>query len=282
MNVMPNRGLTLLFVAALALLAGASLAAAMGDVDSEDRLQTSVTLFVGQPDADTKKGPSVTIVPGTVVLADTHDVDENVDLALLRARLQETYRLAELRTLETKALSMALDREENIRIKEIGVEVGLTLLGFDDALATYHVRIADSGHLVATPVVSVERGGRAIVGGQDEGGRSYFFVLVAPPDVRAADTPLKQTFTPPEIIDMVHPVYPEEARDEKTEGRVILQGIIEKDGTVRELKVLKSPSGLLSEAALAAVKKWRYEPARTTDGKPVRVHWTMAVSFALQ
>ncbi|MDA8020982.1 MAG: TonB family protein [Thermoanaerobaculia bacterium] len=84
----------------------------------------------------------------------------------------------------------------------------------------------------------------------------------------------------PERVHYVDPVYPDIARRARVEGAVILEAIIAKDGTVRDLRVLKSRPFQLTEAALDAVKKWRYSVS-TLNGKPVEVKMTVTVIFSL-
>jgi len=85
----------------------------------------------------------------------------------------------------------------------------------------------------------------------------------------------------PKRIFSPDPHYPEEARHARVQGVVILQTIIDKAGGVTDIKVLKGlPSGL-TEAAVEAVSKWRFEPA-TLEGKPVAVYYLVTVSFSVQ
>ncbi len=85
----------------------------------------------------------------------------------------------------------------------------------------------------------------------------------------------------PKRIYSPDPHYPEEARHARVQGVVILQTIIDTSGNVTDVKVLKGlPSGL-TEAAVEAVSKWRFEPA-TLEGKPVAVYYLVTVSFSVQ
>ena len=85
----------------------------------------------------------------------------------------------------------------------------------------------------------------------------------------------------PKRVFSPDPHYPEEARHARVQGVVILQTIINKLGNVTDVKVLKGlPSGL-TEAAVEAVSKWRFEPA-TLEGKPVAVYYLVTVSFSVQ
>ena len=58
----------------------------------------------------------------------------------------------------------------------------------------------------------------------------------------------------------VQPIYPDEAKRALVEGNVMLAVIIDKDGTTQDPRVIDSASPLLNEAALKAVKQWRYRP----------------------
>src|SRR5881628_2732026 len=78
--------------------------------------------------------------------------------------------------------------------------------------------------------------------------------------------------TNPELIpkSKVKPTYPEIARKAKVSGQVILQAVVRKDGSVGDIQVLRSPGSKFGfdEAAIAAVKQWRYKPG-LQNGKPV-------------
>ena len=76
--------------------------------------------------------------------------------------------------------------------------------------------------------------------------------------------------------------YPQEARDKEIEGRVFVKFVIEKDGSVSDVKVAKGIGGGCDEEAVRVVKampKWK--PGKQ-DGKTVRVSYTMPFFFKLQ
>lgn len=81
------------------------------------------------------------------------------------------------------------------------------------------------------------------------------------------------------ILHKVSPKYPKEARKKHVEGVVRMHAIIGKDGAIRELTVI-SGDQLLTDAALKAVRQWRYTPM-ILNGEPVEVDTTIDVSFAL-
>ncbi len=87
--------------------------------------------------------------------------------------------------------------------------------------------------------------------------------------------------TPPVARETASPVYPELARRAHVEGVVVLEAIIGTDGSVRDARILRSASPLLEAAALEAVRRWRYEPARI-GARPVSVYLSVVVTFALR
>ena len=73
--------------------------------------------------------------------------------------------------------------------------------------------------------------------------------------------------------------YPACGLDNKIEGKVILQFIVEKNGEISALKVVRSPDECLSKAALEYVKQWpKWEPAKVND-KPVSCLFTLPIEY---
>jgi protein TonB len=81
------------------------------------------------------------------------------------------------------------------------------------------------------------------------------------------------------IINKTPPVYPQLAKSARVQGVVHLAAIISKDGTIQELHSLGGPA-LLIQAAMDAVKTWRYKPTML-NGEPVQVETTIDVNFTL-
>jgi len=84
---------------------------------------------------------------------------------------------------------------------------------------------------------------------------------------------------PPRLIKKVNPVYPEAAKAAGVEGIVILEVETDEQGNVVRTALLRSVP-LLDQAAIDAVKQWKYEPA-IIDGKPTGIIFTVTVSFRL-
>jgi TonB family protein len=113
------------------------------------------------------------------------------------------------------------------------------------------------------------------------------------PTVRTACDPSWPTFPPqavpappggklPEKLAHTEPGYPEQARVRRQSGRVLLQVSVDARGQVGALHVLqvKPPGFGFEEAALDAVRRWRYSPARTAEGQAVDHPLTVFVEFS--
>jgi periplasmic protein TonB len=85
----------------------------------------------------------------------------------------------------------------------------------------------------------------------------------------------------PNKLSAPQPQYTEIARKARIQGVVIVQAIIDKQGNVTDVKVLKGLPMGLDQAAVDAIRKWKFEPA-TLNGKPVDVYYNLTVNFTLQ
>jgi protein TonB len=74
------------------------------------------------------------------------------------------------------------------------------------------------------------------------------------------------------------PTYCEEERKAKTEGTVMLRGIIERDGCLTNLSVLQHVTPCLDAAALKAARGWVFAPA-SRKGLAVRVSYDLSIHF---
>jgi protein TonB len=124
----------------------------------------------------------------------------------------------------------------------------------------------------------------AVPGGMPHGTSGGFVGLPAPPPAPApqATGPVRPggDVDPPTKIRDARPVYPAIAIAAKVEGAVIIEAILTREGTVRDARVLRSVP-LLDQAALDAVRQWRYTPT-TLNGVPVEVIMTVTVVFTLR
>jgi protein TonB len=75
------------------------------------------------------------------------------------------------------------------------------------------------------------------------------------------------------------PQYPAIAKAARIQGIVVLQATISKSGSIQNLRVISGPP-MLQQAAMDAVRSWRYQPY-LLNGEPVEVETTMNVVFNL-
>lgn len=84
----------------------------------------------------------------------------------------------------------------------------------------------------------------------------------------------------PQRIVYKAPVYPQAAVAARLEGIVILEAVIDAQGVVQDVKVLRSLP-MLDRAAIEAVQQWRYQPTRL-NGQAIPIIMTVTVNFSLR
>ena len=84
----------------------------------------------------------------------------------------------------------------------------------------------------------------------------------------------------PQLVHKVDPEYSEAARKSKFQGVVVLSVVVQKDGTVRDIRVIRSLGLGLDEKAIEAVKQWRFRPGER-GGQAVDVMASVEVIFRL-
>ncbi len=85
---------------------------------------------------------------------------------------------------------------------------------------------------------------------------------------------------PPVVIGTIAPEYPEFARRAKQQGTVVLEVEVLRDGSIRNIEVKRSVPGGLDEAAIAAVRKVKFQPGRSS-GQPVDCVVIIPVEFKI-
>jgi len=163
------------------------------------------------------------------------------------------------------------------------------------------VHLMDAGKLVAPKVIPKDVkiikeeaepdmgaiGGVGVPGGVAGGSMNGVLggvmggISAAPPPPKVQQSRIRQggNVQAAKLINRVQPSYPPLARQTRIQGTVRLHAIIGKDGAVKEL-TLESGHPLLVQAALDAVRQWRYQPT-LLNGEPVEVDTTIDVIFTL-
>ncbi|MGA3295631.1 MAG: energy transducer TonB [Candidatus Acidiferrales bacterium] len=126
-------------------------------------------------------------------------------------------------------------------------------------------------------------GGFGVAGGVAGGVLGGIISSGAPPPPPKPVTPQRITVggnvQQAKAIDRNPPQYPAIAKAAHVQGTVVLHAIIAKDGTVQQLQLVGGPP-LLVNAAMEAVRQWRYQPT-LLNGEPVEVDTTIQVVFTL-
>jgi len=118
---------------------------------------------------------------------------------------------------------------------------------------------------------------------EEETIQSTVFDVDAPPELPPA--PKRAEFftafdEPPQVIRQVPPEYPELAEQSELEGVVLVQIGVNEFGDVIEARVIEGIP-LLNDAAIEAVMKWKFKPAKQRD-IPVPVRIVVPIRFVLR
>lgn len=141
-------------------------------------------------------------------------------------------------------------------------------------------------HDQASPEPVVDNG-FAVPGstGSGEGGMQIMSLLATPPKPPVPPPPatrriqvsggVSQGF----LIQQVRPAYPAVAIAARVQGPVVLNALISRGGTIENLRLM-SGHPMLAQAAIDAVRQWRYRPY-LLNGEPVEVETQITVNFTL-
>ncbi|MGD0787033.1 MAG: energy transducer TonB [Terracidiphilus sp.] len=143
-----------------------------------------------------------------------------------------------------------------------------------------------AGNLKAAPDNSVAPSSGISLDMGNAGGTPNVFGSKPGPKVTAAAQPstkmisVAASIMAGRAISRTPPAYPAFARTARVDGTVALHATISKAGTIENVSVISGPS-MLRQAAIDAVKTWRYKPY-LLDNEPVEVETTVNVVFVLQ
>lgn len=138
-----------------------------------------------------------------------------------------------------------------------------------------HVRSADSAALpAANPIDTGVRDNLKLPPPQDQEATPAIAPPIASPNAEIPDTFAEYLYNPP-------PAYPSVSRDRGEQGRVMVSALVSVDGLVKDAFVeVSSGFSRLDEAAVAAVRAWRFVPA-TRAGVVVEMRHQIPVRFEL-
>ena len=91
----------------------------------------------------------------------------------------------------------------------------------------------------------------------------------------------EEGFQNPRLMRQSTPKYTKEAKKLGVEGRIVLQILVRKDGSISDFRIVESLGYGLDEKTIAEMrKKWKFRPA-TRDGKPLDTRAVVALNFRL-
>lgn len=103
------------------------------------------------------------------------------------------------------------------------------------------------------------------------------FVLVG----RGGEDASKKSEIPPKVIKQFKPVYPLAMRISRMRAEVVVGFIVDIEGRVVHAGVVRSSNPLFDEAAIEAVRKWRFQPG-IKNGRPVNTRMQVPIMFSIQ
>ncbi|NLD37405.1 MAG: TonB family protein [Desulfatiglans sp.] len=92
---------------------------------------------------------------------------------------------------------------------------------------------------------------------------------------------LSQVDRKPRVIRPFTPIYPYDAQRKGIEGNVVLRFVVDENGMVQNPEVIKAePAGVFEQAALAAIVKYKFDPA-VVNTKKVKCYAVLPIGFRL-
>ena len=170
--------------------------------------------------------------------------------------------------------------ERNTRAEPVTVSVRPTRVGDRSVMLDLRLLLGATREIAAASV-SGELGKTFILGGKPGG--TPIFVAVTPRDSSRQLAPV-EAFTvgdeirPPKLVTRVEPRYPDALHRQNKSGLVVIQAIVNPDGSVGGASVVRHSDPEFDESALAAVREWKYDPA-VLRGTPVRVYLIITINF---
>ncbi|MFI5181390.1 MAG: energy transducer TonB [Thermoanaerobaculia bacterium] len=251
---------------------------------AEETVSLEINVFQGfRPATSVKEGP-----PLIVYLPPDPGWSEDVERQ--RQQLTESLGLEGAATLALKRVTIPYGGFQNVEALQgrLSVSVRPSRVGTHGIQLDVKIQAGkEPKAVIASASVSGEMGKTFILGGKNaplpEGwgsGEAPVFVAVTPRE-RFTDPSVWMIggeVTGPKEISRVRAVYPPASWKARKSGLVVIEAVIDATGGVTRAEVIHRADPELDEAALSAVRQWRYEPA-TRDGKPVAVFLTVTMSF---
>jgi protein TonB len=116
--------------------------------------------------------------------------------------------------------------------------------------------------------------------GEGTGGNDAPVAPAPPPPPPSGPLRVGGNVKAPTIVERGEPIYTDAARKARVSGVVVVEAIIDRNGNVDNVKVIKGLPAGLSEEAERAVRRWKFRPG-TLNGQPVATIFNLTVNFKL-
>ncbi len=152
-------------------------------------------------------------------------------------------------------------------------------------------RIANAAHRVTKPIQVARQEpaagaepevapGLSFANGDGKSNETVSSLLNAPVALPQRAPPTSQGVEGGQLETRIAAIYPAQARAVGQQGTVVLDALIGEDGSVRDVRIVSGPP-LLRQAAVDAVKRWKYKPYRL-NGKVITTQTQVKLDFKLQ
>ena len=279
---MRQQGWTYLFVAI-------STVAHLTAAQEPSQVLTNFCLLVGSPEAESGEVSGTLLVSGTVIPLEGEQRGRGREPELrvpvdLFGKLKNTLRLEKVLPRNAAMKPMAVGDRTLLRSpsEDASIRIYATLMGHNRDLATYRIEFSHGEQVLSDSKVSVHIGERAVVGALNGEAAPYLFLVVGPESLGGLPPPPVLDRDLPRVIEKVFAAYPIRAKEEKIQGVVIIEGMVQTNGEITDLEVLQDPDPLLGRTALDAVRQWRFQPVVDEAGEPVPVSFKVTTNFRLQ
>lgn len=186
------------------------------------------------------------------------------------------------------------DRQDEVA-KLLRARVELNLVNQDGETALIiaakrgNVEAARQLLMAGADLTSKDARGRTALDWAEQDNRTYLSQIIriasrpSQARVTVAEKPVDvgaEELVPPRVVKELPPLYTESAFNRGVEGRVVLKVIVRKDGSLGPIRVDQSLDRDLDDAAVEAVRGWRFEPA-TVGGEPINVLANVEIDFII-
>lgn len=198
--------------------------------------------------------------------------------------LEKIYNLEDVENISIIDMALKKGGENTQEIVLGGRKLAITLSMFPKSNNRFKVEVREKGKKAALmeTEVFIPQEKTAVLGFEDATNRIFFFSFHREKDISGGKESRRvASLQFPRLIKRVVPVYPEKVLAEGVEGDVLVRAVIDESGSVTQLRIEEGVHPLLDEAALNAVKQWKYKPW-VVNGVPKSTEVVVKIFFKIK